>query len=98
MSKERDLERFLDRFSGQKEVLENTGSEFIEMNEEKRVRVLTEFAEEFGKDLKIKSVTKFITELAQIESEDFEKFIEKALEIIQPEPRWKFPHPTENLT
>ena len=98
MDKERDLKRFLDRFSGQKEVLENTGSEFIEMNKEERVIALTEFAKEFGKDLKITNITKFITELAQIESEDFEKFIEKALEIIQPEPGWEFPHPTENLT
>jgi len=96
MDKERDLKRFLDRFSGQKKVLEDTGSEFIEMNEEDRIRALTEFAEEFGKDLTI-NMTELITELAQIESEDFEEFIKKASEIIQPEPRIDFPHPTKDL-
>jgi len=92
-----DKERFLDRFGGQKEVLENIGSEFIKMNEEERVRVLTEFAKKFGKDLKIINMTGFITELAQIDSEDFGEFTKKALEIIQPEPRIDFPHPTKDL-
>lgn len=65
------------------------------MNKEERVRTLIGFAEEFGKDLKITNMTEFITELAQIESEDFEEFIKKASEIIQPEPRIDFPHPTK---